>query len=125
MWLHIADLEQSDFAEVKKSEPNVICFEEDPRTSSLNAGWDWRIYRAAELCESRQMSSEDPELVSRKKGIYNWIKCCVCNTNGIDLIQLVFNRNKKKKAFWHFDRTWVLMRQWAIGCGMVSLRYAY
>lgn len=55
MWLHIADLEQLDFAEMEKSEPNVICFEEDPRRSSLNAGWDRRIYRAAELCESRQI----------------------------------------------------------------------
>lgn len=28
MWLHIADLEQSDFAEMEKSEPNVIYFED-------------------------------------------------------------------------------------------------
>lgn len=38
MWLNIADLKQSDVAEMEKPEPNVTRFEEDPRTSSLNAG---------------------------------------------------------------------------------------
>lgn len=38
MWLNIADLKQSEFAEMEKSETNVTHFEEDPRTSSLNAG---------------------------------------------------------------------------------------
>lgn len=61
MWLNIADLKQSDVAEMEKPEPNVTRFEEDPRTSSLNAGWDRRIYRDAELYESSQAFSVDPE----------------------------------------------------------------
>ncbi len=46
---------------MEKSEPNVTPFEEDPRTSSLNAGWDWWIYRDAEIGESSQAFSVDPE----------------------------------------------------------------
>lgn len=58
MWLNIADLKHSDVAEEEKSEPNVTRFEEDPRTSSLDAGWDRRIYRDrdGELCESQSGS---------------------------------------------------------------------
>lgn len=38
MWLNIADLQQSDFAEMEKLEPNVTPFEDDSKTSTLNVG---------------------------------------------------------------------------------------
>lgn len=117
MWLNKADLQQSDFAEMEKLEPNVTRFEDDPKTPTLNVGWGRRIYTDAELGESCQAVgiSEVEQKKTKKKRKSNkyqivrqfvsmciWIKLWFLVfffKIFIDLIQLILTHKQKKGHF--------------------------